>query len=81
MVLDEATSSLDSKTEKNIVDHLFGEFGRDKTFVIVAHRLSTIRNADEIIVMKNGRISERGSFKELIKKEDSQLSELYRLQR
>lgn len=81
LVLDEATSSLDSKTEKNIVDRLFGEFGRDKTFVIVAHRLSTIRNADEIIVMKNGRISERGSFKELIKKEDSQLSELYRLQR
>lgn len=80
ILLDEATSALDSQTEKHIVDQLFGTFGRNKTFLIVAHRLSTLRNADEIIVMDEGTIAEQGSFNELIKRPNSKLSRLYALQ-
>ncbi len=80
ILLDEATSALDSQTEKHIVDQLFGEFGREKTFLIVAHRLSTLRNADEIIVIDKGTVAESGRFDELIKQPDSKLSKLYALQ-
>ncbi len=80
VILDEATSSLDSKTEKHIVARLFGEFGGDKTFLIVAHRLSTIRNADEVIVFDKGAIVERGKFDTLIKRKGSKLGSLYALQ-
>lgn len=56
VLLDEATSALDSQTEKNIIDRLFGEFGRDKTFLIVAHHLPALHNADQIIMMSEGTI-------------------------
>ena len=65
IILDEATSSLDSKTEQKIqtkLDKL------DKTMLIVAHRLSTLRNVDRIIIMHNAKIVEQGSYEELIKK-------------
>jgi len=67
VIFDEATNSLDASTEKAIVDNL-GEFLRGKTVVIVAHRLSTVRNADKIVVLENGGISESGTHDELIGK-------------
>jgi ATP-binding cassette subfamily B protein len=62
---DEATNSLDANNEKVIIDNL-QEFFEGKTVVIVAHRLSTVRNADQIIVLDNGSIVERGKHEELI---------------
>ena len=63
---DEATSALDSENEKIIHDNL-QEFFRGKTVVIIAHRLSTVKNADQIIVLKEGKIVERGNHQELVR--------------
>lgn len=65
LVFDEATNSLDANNEKAIVENLAGFF-RGKTVIIVAHRLSTVRNADKIVVMDNGRIVESGTHESLI---------------
>lgn len=65
--LDEATSALDSKTEKDIHNNLL-EFYKNKTVLIIAHRLSTVKNADNIVVLESGKIMETGSHKELIDK-------------
>lgn len=63
--LDEATNALDARNERTIVENL-GRFYRGRTVVVVAHRLSTVRNADNIVVIENGRIEETGSHAELI---------------
>ena len=66
--MDEATSALDSETERAIqesIDSLKGQY----TILIVAHRLSTIRNADQVILMENGNIKAMGTFDELAEKE------------
>ena len=65
LILDEATSSIDTLTEIKIQE-AFDELMKGRTSFIVAHRLSTIRNADVILVMKDGRIIEQGSHDELI---------------
>lgn len=65
--LDEATNSLDAKNERNIVENL-ETFYCGKTVVIVAHRLSTVRNANNIVVLENGKIIEIGNHTELINK-------------
>lgn len=65
--LDEATNALDAKNEKNIVENL-DEFYKGRTVVVVAHRLSTVRNADQIIVLDGGRVVETGNHTSLIKK-------------
>jgi ATP-binding cassette subfamily B protein len=65
LILDEATSSVDTHTEKLIeagMDRLMG----NRTVFVIAHRLSTVRNAKAIIVLENGRILERGSHEELV---------------
>ena len=67
VILDEATSSLDANNEKVIVENL-GSFFRGKTVVVVAHRLSTVKNADKIIVLDSGRIAESGSHSDLVKR-------------
>ena len=66
--LDEATNSLDAKNERRIVENL-EEFYRGKTVVVVAHRLSTVRNADHIIVLDGGTVVESGTHCELVEKE------------
>jgi len=62
--LDEATNSLDANNEKVILENL-QQFFKGKTVVVVAHRLSTVKNADKIIVMDNGEIAEEGTHEEL----------------
>ena len=68
LVLDEATSALDSATEE-AVQQALDEASKGRTTLMVAHRLSTIHNADEIIVMQAGRIIERGSHDDLLAKQ------------
>ena len=68
LILDEATSSIDTRTEIKI-QQAFNTMMEGRTSFIVAHRLSTIQNADIILVMKDGRIIEKGSHDDLIKKE------------
>jgi len=60
LFLDEATNSLDVINERKIVDALNGAF-KDRTVIVVAHRLSTIRNADQIVVLEKGFIADRES--------------------
>jgi ATP-binding cassette subfamily B protein len=67
LIFDEATNSLDANTEKVIVENL-SDFFSGKTVIIVAHRLSTVRNADKIVVLDNGQIIETGNHESLIDK-------------
>ena len=67
IIFDEATNSLDANNEKVIVENLT-EFFEGKTVIIVAHRLSTVRNADKIVVLDSGRIIETGTHESLIGK-------------
>ncbi len=66
LILDEATSSIDTRTELKIQD-AFGKLMKGRTSFIVAHRLSTIKEADRILVMKDGNIIEQGNHQELLK--------------
>jgi len=79
LILDEATSSLDSKSEKLIQDAL-DYLMKNKTVIVVAHRLSTIRKMDRIVVIIKGAVVEEGSHKQLIKKADSVYKKHWELQ-
>ncbi len=76
VILDEATSSLDSETEGRIMSGLLGEYGNDKTFLIIAHRLGTLRYTDNIAVMERGQVAEEGTYTELM---DNPQSVFYRM--
>ncbi|MGN1080469.1 MAG: ABC transporter ATP-binding protein [Acutalibacteraceae bacterium] len=78
LILDEATSSIDTRTELKISE-AFNTMMKGRTSFIVAHRLSTIREADVILVMKNGRIIEQGNHEELLQK-NGFYAELYNSQ-
>jgi ATP-binding cassette subfamily B protein len=67
---DEATSALDANNEKVIMDNL-SEFFKGKTVLVIAHRLSTVKNADSIVVLDQGKIIEQGTHKELTLKKGS----------
>ena len=66
LILDEATSSLDSESEKLVQEALL-KVMQNRTAIVIAHRLSTIQNSDEIIVLKEGKIIERGNHQDLLK--------------
>ncbi|MBQ3505901.1 MAG: ABC transporter ATP-binding protein [Clostridia bacterium] len=78
LILDEATSALDNMTEMQVQAAL-SELSIGRTTIVVAHRLSTVKNADEILVVTGGKITERGSHEELIKN-GGLYAELYRYQ-
>ena len=65
VLLDEATAALDAVNEAAVADAIY-ELARDRTVVVVAHRLSTVLDADQILVLDNGRIIERGRHDELV---------------
>lgn len=65
LVLDEATSSVDTRTER-LIEIGMDKLMQDKTVFVIAHRLSTVRNSDEIVVIESGEVIERGTHKELI---------------
>ena len=69
IILDEATSSLDTITEKGIIDSL-KKISFNKTLIIIAHRLNTVRYCDKIFYLEKGRIKDEGTFDELIKNND-----------
>ena len=78
LILDEATSALDNMTEMQVQAAL-SELAKGRTTLVVAHRLSTIKNADEILVVTDGKITERGNHAQLLEK-DGLYAELYRYQ-
>ena len=67
LFFDEATNALDAKNEKAIVQKL-EQFYQGKTVVVVAHRLSTVKNAHQIVVLENGALVEKGAHQELVEK-------------
>jgi subfamily B ATP-binding cassette protein MsbA len=78
LILDEATSALDSESEK-LVQKALLELMKNRTSIVIAHRLSTIQHADEIIVMRDGQIMERGTHESLLQK-DGEYQKLVELQ-
>ena len=79
IVYDEATSSLDSITEKNILKAL-DKITKNKTTIVIAHRLSTVMNCDEIIVLGDKKVLERGTHESLLNKPNSDYSKLWQSQ-
>ena len=65
LVLDEATSALDVQTER-AVDEALERLAEGRTTIVIAHRLSTVRDADQIVVLDAGRVVERGTHDELL---------------
>ena len=79
IILDEATSALDTVTE-NSVQEALNLLGSDRTCLVIAHRLGTIRNADKIIVLNDGLVAEEGTHEELLAKEGGQYREMWNMQ-
>lgn len=79
VILDEATSALDNKSEA-IVQQAIENLMNDRTVFVIAHRLSTVKNADKIVVINNGEIVESGTHKQLLEKENSIYAALYKTQ-
>jgi ABC-type multidrug transport system fused ATPase/permease subunit len=69
LILDEPTASLDAETELRVMDNL-AEWGKDRMIFLITHRLSTIRRASQILVLKDGAIAECGPHRELVAREN-----------
>ena len=79
LILDEATAAMDTETEKRI-QNAITQLTRGKTTIMIAHRLSTLRDADELVVIEHGKVAERGTHKELLEIEGGVYNKLYTLQ-
>ena len=79
LILDEATAAMDTATERKIQEAL-AELIKGKTTIMIAHRLSTLRDADELVVIEHGKVAERGTHQELLEKEDGVYKKLFTLQ-
>jgi subfamily B ATP-binding cassette protein MsbA len=79
LILDEATSSLDAESER-LVQEALANLMRNRTAFVIAHRLSTVRRADTIIALENGRVAEIGRHDELLARPDGVYAKLYALQ-
>lgn len=79
MIFDEATSALDNKTETAVYG-LLNRYLKDKTVVVIAHRISTLKNVDKIYVFDQGKIVESGEYEELYNNKNSTFAKLYRSQ-
>ena len=79
LILDEATSSVDSYSEQ-LIQEATNKITEGRTSIVIAHRLATIKKADNIIVMDAGKIVEQGTHKDLLKKKDGYYRNLYEVQ-
>ena len=79
VILDEATSALDNKSEA-VVQKAIENLMKDRTVIVIAHRLSTVRHADKIAVINYGKIVESGTHDELLNKPDGIYASLYKAQ-
>ena len=79
VLLDEATSALDTLTESSVQEAL-DRLGEQRTVLVIAHRLGTIRNADNIIVLKDGIVWEQGTHDELLSKPGGVYGEMWNMQ-
>ncbi|MBO5293647.1 MAG: ATP-binding cassette domain-containing protein [Clostridia bacterium] len=79
LILDEATAAMDTATERRIQEAL-AELIKGKTTIMIAHRLSTLRDADELVVIEHGKVAERGTHRELLQKENGVYKMLFTLQ-
>ena len=79
LILDEATAAMDTKTEK-LIQNALSTLTKGKTTIMIAHRLSTLRDAHKLIVIERGKVVEEGTHKELLAKEDGVYHKLYTLQ-
>ncbi len=79
LILDEATAAMDTETERKIQEAL-ARLIKGKTTIMIAHRLSTLRDADELVVIEHGKVAERGTHDALLEKEDGIYKKLYTLQ-
>ena len=80
MLLDEATSALDSATEQKVMQGLMTEYGDGRTMLIVAHRISTLKEADKIIVFERGELVEEGEFRTLALDPATRFGAMYAIQ-
>lgn len=79
LILDEATAAMDTETEK-LIQNALSVLTRGKTTIMIAHRLSTLRDADKLIVIEHGKVAEEGTHRELLDKEEGVYKKLYTLQ-
>lgn len=79
LILDEATAAMDTETEK-MIQNAITSLTKGKTTIMIAHRLSTLSDADELIVIEHGKVAERGTHKELLAIENGVYNKLYTLQ-
>jgi subfamily B ATP-binding cassette protein HlyB/CyaB len=79
LILDEATSALDYESER-VIQQNMAEIGKGRTVIVIAHRLSAVRNADRIFVIERGEIAEAGTHDELLARTDGHYHRLWALQ-
>ena len=79
LILDEATAAMDTETEK-LIQNALSVLTRGKTTIMIAHRLSTLRDADKLIVIEHGKVAEEGTHAELLAREEGVYKKLYTLQ-